>query len=48
MKRQYHVDQVQEFWSTDQLDADGFKVWLRPDRTQTGNPEFDELLEKGW
>jgi uncharacterized protein DUF4412 len=44
IKRQYHMDLVQEFWSTTQLDAEGFKVWLRPDRTKTGSKEFDELL----
>ena len=44
MKRQYHVDSVQEFWSTDALAAEGFKVWLRPDRTRTGNSGLDELL----
>ena len=44
IKRQYHVDALQEFWSTDRLDAAGFKVWLRPDRTKTGSKEFDELL----
>ena len=44
MKRQYHVESVQDFWSTDQLGAEGFKVWLRPDRTRTGNAGLDELL----
>jgi hypothetical protein len=44
IKRQYHIEMVQEFWSTDQLDAEGFKVWLRPDRSKTGSTAFDELL----
>jgi hypothetical protein len=44
IKRQYHVDQLQDFWSTDQLGADGFKVWLRPDRNRTGNAGFDQML----
>jgi hypothetical protein len=44
MKRQYHVESVQDFWSTDQLAAEGFKVWLRPDRTRTGNEGLDEML----
>ena len=44
MKRQYHIESVQDFWSTDQLGAEGFKVWLRPDRTRTGNSGLDELL----
>ncbi|HEX2465963.1 MAG TPA: DUF4412 domain-containing protein [Thermoanaerobaculia bacterium] len=44
MKRQYRIDAVQDFWSTDALAAEGFKVWLRPDRTRTGNSGLDELL----
>jgi hypothetical protein len=44
MKRQYHIDAVQDFWSTDQLPAEGFRVWLRPDRTRTGNSGLDEML----
>jgi hypothetical protein len=44
MKRQYHLDSIQDFWATDQLAAEGFKVWLRPDRTRTGNSGLDELL----
>lgn len=44
MKREYHIESVQDFWSTDQLGAEGFKVWLRPDRTRTGNSGLDELL----
>jgi hypothetical protein len=44
MKRQYHMEMIQDFWSTDRLDAEGFKVWLRPDRSKTGSKEFDELL----
>ena len=44
MKRQYHIDSVQDFWSTTSLDAQGFKVWLRPDRTRTGDSELDSIL----
>jgi hypothetical protein len=44
IKRQYHMELLQDFWSTDRLDAAGFKVWLRPDRSKTGSKEFDELL----
>jgi hypothetical protein len=44
MKREYHVEAVQDFWSTESLDAEGFRVWLRPDRTRTGNSGLDELL----
>jgi hypothetical protein len=45
IKRQYHVDQMQEFWSTEQIGDQGFKVWLRPDRNRTGNSGFDQLIE---
>jgi hypothetical protein len=44
MKRQYHLVSVQEFWSTTGIDAEGFKVWLRPDRTRTGNSQLDSIL----
>lgn len=44
MKRNYHIESVQDFWSTTALDAQGFKVWLRPDRTRTGDPELDSML----
>lgn len=44
IKRQYHVDLKEDFWSTTALDAEGFGVWLRPDRSKTGSREFDELL----
>ena len=44
MKRNYHIESVQDFWSTTALDAQGFKVWLRPDRTRTGDPELDQML----
>jgi len=44
MKRQYNIESVQDFWSTTSLDAEGFKVWLRPDRTRTGDSELDSIL----
>jgi Domain of unknown function (DUF4412) len=44
MKRQYHIDATQEFWSTTDVDAEGFRVWLRPDRSRTGNSGLDEIL----
>ncbi|HVR29176.1 MAG TPA: hypothetical protein VMS86_06525, partial [Thermoanaerobaculia bacterium] len=44
MKRQYHIDMLQDFWVTDRLNDEGFKVWLRPDRMKTGSKQFDELL----
>lgn len=44
-KREMRNDMRQEFWCTDELDAEGFRVWLSPDRFRTGNAEIDELIE---
>ena len=45
MKRQTKTEMLQDIWLTDDLDARGFGVWLRPDRRmKTGNEELDELL----
>jgi hypothetical protein len=44
-KQETRVDMIQDVWSTTDLDARGFGVWLRPDRAlQTGNEEFDKLI----
>lgn len=40
------VDTHSEFWCTDEISAEGFSAWLRPDRFRTGNAEFDELIEQ--
>jgi len=46
-KRSMRNENQQEIWCTDDFDADaeGFRVWLSPDRLRTGNPELDELIE---
>jgi hypothetical protein len=45
MKQENRVDMIQDVWSTDELEARGFGVWLRPDRAlKTGNEEFDKLI----
>ena len=44
MKRQYHVEQMMDFWATDRLDDKGFAIWLRPDRVKTGDQELDQIL----
>lgn len=45
MKQENRVETIQDVWSTDELDARGFGVWMRPDRTlKTGNEEFDKLI----
>jgi len=44
-KQENRTDSIQDIWSTDSLDAEGFGVWLRPDRAlRTGNEEFDKLI----
>ena len=45
MKQESTVESVQDIWATDDFDARGFGVWLRPDRNmKTGNEEFDKLI----
>ncbi|MDX1645018.1 MAG: hypothetical protein R3244_11735 [Thermoanaerobaculia bacterium] len=40
------VDMESTVWSTDALDASGFGVWLRPDRTlKTGFDDLDEMID---
>jgi len=47
MKQQNTTETVQDIWSTDDFDARGFGVWLRPDRRmQTGNQELDKLINQ--
>jgi hypothetical protein len=41
-KRSTRTDTEQEFWCTDEIAAEGFKVWLSPDRYRTGNAQLDE------
>ena len=44
-KQETRTDMIQDIWSTDSLDAKGFGVWLRPDRSmRTGNEELDKLI----
>ncbi|NHZ72961.1 MAG: hypothetical protein GWP16_00620 [Nitrospirae bacterium] len=44
-KQETRVDMLQDVWSTHDLDARGFGVWMRPDRAlKTGNEEFDKLI----
>jgi hypothetical protein len=45
INRQNRNDTVMDIWSTDALDAQGFGVWLRPDRQmKTGNEGLDEMM----
>jgi len=40
-------DTIQDLWITDELDAKGFAMWLRPDRgMQTGNEGLDKLFNQ--
>lgn len=44
--RENRSDTDLEFDCTDAVDAEGFKVWLRPDRMRTGNEAIDQLIEQ--
>ena len=49
MKQKNTTVSVQDMWTTNELDAKGFAIWLRPDRgMQTGNDGLDELLDQEW
>lgn len=49
MKQENRTEMVQDIWSTDEYDASGFAVWLRPDqRMRTGNEGLDQLMESSW
>ena len=44
-KQQTTIDSIQDLWCTQELDSQGFGIWLRPDRNmKTGNDEFDNLI----
>ncbi len=45
MNRETRNESVVDIWSTDDLDASGFGVWLRPgQQMKTGNDTIDEIL----
>jgi len=46
MRRENRSESEHEFHCTDALDAEGFAVWLRPDRFRTGNEDIDKLIEQ--
>jgi hypothetical protein len=47
IKQQNRTEMIQDLWMTDELEARGFGVWLRPDRgLQTGNEGLDELMDQ--
>ena len=46
MRRENRTESEHEFHCTDELDAEGFAVWLRPDRFRTGNEDIDRLIEQ--
>lgn len=48
-KQQNRTEMLQDVWSTDDYDAAGFSVWLRPDRRfKTGHEGLDELMNTEW
>ncbi len=47
MKRQNRTETVTDIWSTEDLDATGFGVWLGRDSIpKTGNEGLDQLIEQ--
>jgi hypothetical protein len=46
MGRENRMLTENEFWCTDEIDADGFSAWLRPDRFRTGNTEIDTMIRQ--
>lgn len=47
MRQRSTSESIQDLWSTEDLAARGFGVWLRPDRNmRTGNEEFDKLINQ--
>lgn len=47
MKQASKTEMVQEIWSTDAVEAEGFGMWLSPGRAvNTGNEEFDKVISQ--
>lgn len=45
MKRDTRNESTTDIWATDELDASGFGVWLRPgQQMKTGNDDIDQIL----
>ncbi len=44
MRNESRSETRQQVWCADGLQADGFGIWLRPDRFRTGNTELDQLI----
>ena len=45
-KRESRIETDNQAWCSDDFDAGGLRVWLRPDRFRTGNEEFDQLIRQ--
>jgi hypothetical protein len=44
MRRESRTETEQQVWCASGIEADGFGVWLRPDRFRTGNEELDRMI----
>jgi hypothetical protein len=44
MRNETRTETEQHVWCADGLQADGFGIWLRPDRFRTGNDELDQMI----
>lgn len=44
--RESRIDTDNQVWCSDDFDAGGLRVWLRPDRFRTGNDELDQMIRQ--
>jgi hypothetical protein len=44
--RESRVDTDNQIWCSEDFDANGLRVWVRPDRFRTGNEDFDRLIRE--
>lgn len=44
IKRENRTETENDFWCSNELNAEGLRVWLRPDKFRTGNQDFDQLI----
>jgi hypothetical protein len=44
--RESRVDTDNQVWCSEDFDANGLRVWVRPDRFRTGNEDFDRLIRE--
>jgi hypothetical protein len=45
-RQESRIDTDNQVWCSDDFDAAGLRVWLRPDRFRTGNEDFDQMIRQ--